>query len=100
MHKFIAQTIRHHARCDAKRETAIAAGIPDRSAVPDREDGEFALRVNGQSVVLVLKPDRRHCLRWYAFRDGEPYLHGGLEQIWRKVQRELCPMMSLRRLDG
>lgn len=36
----------------------------------------------------------RDVRRWLAYRDGEPYLHGGLERIWRKVQSESAPPLG------
>ena len=99
MHPFSAA--RHHvlARRDAKREAALERGIPEREPVQPRQVGELLLNVNGQTFALELRPDRRDCRRWYAFRNGQPYEHGGLERIWRKVQSELAPMLGERNLS-
>ena len=70
MHPFSAA--RHHvlARRDAKREAALERGIQEREPVQPRQVGELLLNVNGQTFALELRPDRRDCRRWYAFRNG------------------------------
>ena len=98
MHRFSAAHRHVLARRDAKRERALERGIPEREEVAPRELGELLLSVNGQTFALELRPDWRDCRRWYAFRNGEPFEHGGLERIWRKVQSELAPRLGERNL--
>lgn len=96
MHQFSAAHRYVTARRDAKREKALNAGIPEREPFATRQCGELIVSVNGQTIALELMPDRRDCRRWYAFKGSQPYEHGGLERIWRKVQSELVPMLGER----
>lgn len=63
-----------------------------------RQPGRLLLEVNGQVFDLDLSPDRRDCRRWLAFRDGKPFAHGGLECIWRAVQKGMAPLLGERNL--
>jgi hypothetical protein len=98
MHQFSAAQRYVTATRDAKRERALAAGIPELEPVNARQNGELLISVNGQTIALELRPDRRDCRRWYAFKGGQPYEHGGLERIWRKIQSELVPLLGERNL--
>ena len=93
---FSAATCTRRSRRDARREVHPE---PLRDAVPARKPGRILIECNGQRFDLELKPDLRDCRRWYAFRDGDPFKHGGLEQIWRAVQRQMSPVMSASRLS-
>lgn len=46
------------------------------------------------ALALELRPDPRDVRRWRAYRNGEPYCHGGLKRIWRKVQSEIAPPLG------
>ena len=83
----------------ARRDARLEHREPLRFAVPDRAPGRLLIECNGQRFDLDLRPDRRDCRRWYAFRESKPFTHGGLEQIWREVQRQITPVISARRLD-
>lgn len=103
-----AAVIARRARRDERQERRTAAArntrarnrlaLPERDAVPSREPGEFCIRADGQVFELVLIPDRRDCRRWFAMRDGTPFVHGGLESVFREIQRQRVPLMSVRRL--
>ncbi len=72
--------------------------MPERPEIPSRAPGVLLLEVNGQRFDLELRPDPRDCRRWLAYRGGKPFERGGLERIWRKVQSELVPLLSVRNL--
>ena len=89
------------AQLDAMREGRAAAhrALPDRPDPPQRQPGRLLLEVNGQTIDLHFVPDPRDVRRWCAWRNGEPYLRGGLEAIWRRIQSELHPALGRRHLD-
>ncbi len=88
------------AQLDAMREGRDSARMArEMSPAPmPREPGRLVLEVNGQRFDVELRPDRRDCRRWLAYRDGKPFAHGGLECIWRKLQNGLAPMLGGRNL--
>ncbi len=94
MQLFSAASRTRLARRDGRKEFAE----PLRDAIPDRKPGRMLIECNGECFDIELRPDRRDCRRWYAFRDGEPFVHGGLEQVWREVQRQMIPLMGVRNL--
>lgn len=71
---------------------------PSREVIPARQPGRMLIECNDQRFDLELRPDRRDCRRWYAFRDGEPFVHGGLDAVFREVQRKMVPLLGARRL--
>jgi hypothetical protein len=87
----------NRARKDARNEAAQRTRALNRMAGPapgPRDDmrpiGRLLLDIGSTTVDLELRPDPRDVRRWRAYRDGEPYCHGGLERIWRKLQSELA----------
>jgi hypothetical protein len=87
-------------KAHAAEELGRKGGRPKTKVDPDlRKPGRLLIECNGQRFDIELRPDRRDCRRWYSFRDGEPFVHGGLEQVWREVQRQMAPLMSVRRLS-
>ena len=103
-----AAVIARRARRDERQERRTAAArntrvrnrmaLPERDAVPPREPGEFRIRAEGQVFDLVLIPDRRDSRRWFAMRDGKPFAHGGLDAVFREIQRLRVPLMGARNL--
>lgn len=91
------------AQRDAATERRIAAlealGIRPREAIPMREPGRFLLDFNGVTQDVELRPDRRHCWRWYAVLEGEVIAHGGLDVIFRELQKRRAPMLGERNLQ-
>lgn len=53
-----------------------------------RQPGRLLLDLNGKVIDLHLSPDLRDVRRWIAYRDGKPWIRGGLEAIWRAMQAE------------
>ena len=96
MPMFSGATCTRRARRDARHEVHPK---PLRDAIQARKPGRILIECSGQRFDLELRPDPRASRRWYAFRDGEPFKHGGLEQIWRAVQRQMSPVMSASRLS-
>jgi hypothetical protein len=78
------------ASLDAMRERRPAPGPRDDM----RQPGRLLLDIGSQVIDLRLVPDRRDVRRWLAYKDGEPYLHAGLERIWRRVQSEISPPLG------
>jgi hypothetical protein len=86
------------------RQQAAAQGTraANRMAAPvgqrddNRQPGRLLLDVNGVVIDLHLVPDPRDVRRWKAYREGQPYMRAGLEQIWRKVQSEQSPVLGRR----
>jgi hypothetical protein len=54
-----------------------------------REPGRLLLEINGRRFDIDLRPDPRDVRMWRAYREGEPWLRGGLERIWRAMQAEI-----------
>jgi hypothetical protein len=70
-----------------------AAQPKDREVGPRddmREPGRLLLEVNGYSFDLRLDPDRRDVRMWCVYRDGQPWIRGGLERVWRAMQSEMA----------
>jgi hypothetical protein len=88
------------ARADARQEAAQQARTLARMARPiaARDDnrlvGRLLLDIGSTIIDLELRPDPRDVRRWYAYINGEPYCHAGLERIWRKVQSEIAPPLG------
>jgi hypothetical protein len=95
------RTLEAKARADARQEAAQRTRAINRMAGPAvsaRDDarpvGRLLLDIGSQTIDLELRPDPRDVRRWRAYRNGEPYLHAGLERIWRKVQSEIAPPLG------
>jgi hypothetical protein len=95
-----AAAIARRARKDARNEAAQRTRAINRMDRPIelRDDmrpvGRLLLDIGPNVIDLELRPDPRDVRRWRAYRDGDPYLHAGLERIWRKVQSELVPPLG------
>ena len=74
-------------------------GLAER-VQPIRPPGRLLVDDGFQCFDLLLRPDSRHCWRFYSLRDGEPFVHGGLEAIWREVQRRRAPVLGSRRMGS
>jgi len=61
-----------------------------------REPGELVLRVNGYAFLIRLEPDPRDVRMWRAYRDGEQWIRGGLEKMWRAIQAEMAAPLGRR----
>lgn len=85
----------HYARTLRRRHTE-----PKKREVGPRDDmrepGRLVLQVNGYTFDIRLDPDRRDVRMWLAYRDGEPFVRGGLEKVWRKIQAEIAPPVGRR----
>ena len=99
MHNHAA--IKRIASRDAKNEAARMTRAANRMAGPPlgvrddmRQAGRLLLDIGSTLIDLELRPDPRDVRRWLAYRSGEPYLRGGLERIWRKVQSEISPPLG------
>lgn len=80
------------ADLDAARERKPAPGARD----DNRQPGRLLLDIGSQVFDLHLEPDPRNVRCWKAQRNGELFLRAGLEQIWRKIQREIAPPLGRR----
>ena len=86
------------ARTDAKVARLEAAGIPVRDALPPREPAYLAVIVDGQTFIAEGLPGRRvDRFNWHL--NGEPLCAGGLETVWRAIQRKRAPMLGARNLQ-
>lgn len=89
------RTPAQRARADARIEAALRTREFNRMQRPiaPRDDmrpvGRLLLDI-GQRFDLELRPDPRDVRRWLAYRDGVPFERGGLERIWRAVQRQIA----------
>ncbi len=94
---FIARRARKDARNEAAQRTRVA-NLAERPAPGPRDDnrrpGRLLLDIGAQVIDLELRPDPRDVRLWRAYKDGAPYLRGGLERIWRQVQREIAPPLG------
>ena len=61
-----------------------------------RQPGRLLLQVNGRTIDIELRSDPRDIRMWRAYRDGQPWLRGGLERIWRAVQSEIPAPLGRR----
>lgn len=88
------------ARRDALTEQRIARleaeGIPPRDPIPQRAPGRFLLVANGLTQDVELRPDPRHCWKWIAVMDGQVIERGGLDRIFRELQRQRRPILGSR----
>lgn len=88
------------AERDARNERSIEqSGVPPREPELQRQPGRLLLDVDGQVFDVLLQPDRRHAWRWHAWLDGQCVTHGGLEQVWREIQRRRALPLGLRNLS-
>lgn len=95
------RTFAAKARADARNEAAQRtrtlnrmAGSPIEPRDDNRAVGRLLLDIGSAVFDLELRPDKRDVRRWYAYRNGEPYCHAGLERIWRKLQSEIAPPLG------
>jgi hypothetical protein len=86
------------ARQDARQEAAQRTRMLSRMAGPppgprddNRQPGRLLLDIGSLVIDIELRPDRRDVRRWYAYRNGLPFAHAGLERIWRQVQADIAP---------
>jgi hypothetical protein len=86
------------ARADARQEAAQRTRAANRMAGPpigprddNRAVGRLLLDIGTHVVDLELRPDPRDVRRWYAYRNGRPFAHAGLERIWRMIQTDIAP---------
>ena len=85
------------AELDARRERRGAELGPYREPRDDmRQPGRLLLQVHGRTIDLHLQPDPRDVRMWRAWRDGQPWMRGGLERIWRAVQAEVPACIGRR----
>lgn len=85
------------ARIDARVRRLEEAGIPPREPLAPRETAYVAVIVDGQSFLAIGLPARRITqFRWTL--NGEPAGVGGLETLWREVQRKRAKMLGARNL--
>ena len=66
----------------------------------NRRVERFLLTQGDVTFDLTLVPDPRDVRRWKVYRDDVLFVHGGLEQMWRAVQRELAPPLGRRHWQG
>lgn len=85
----------------ARQVLNVVHGRP-RVPKPERQRkiGRFLVDDGVCVFDLELRPDPRHVGRFYASLNGEPFIHGGLEVIWREVQRKRAPVLGSRRLES
>ena len=102
-----AAAIARRARKDARNESAQRTRALNRMAGPapgprddNRQPGRLLLDIGSTVIDLELRPDPRDVRMWRAYRSGEPYLRGGLERIWRKVQSEIAPPLGRAHWSG
>jgi hypothetical protein len=99
------RTPAQRARADARMEAAQQARAFNRMQRPieprddNRAVGRLLLDIGSQVFDLELRPDPRDVRRWLACRNGQPYMRGGLERIWRKVQSEISPPLGRDRWE-
>lgn len=72
------------------------AGPPIGPRDDNRSTGRLLLDIGAQMFDLELRPDPRDVRRWLAYRNGQPFMRGGLERIWRAVQAEIAPALGRR----
>lgn len=80
------------AAIDARRELMLSRPVGPRD--DNRQPGRLLLDIGSTVIDLELSPDPRDVRMWRAYRDGDLYLRGGLERIWRKVQSEIAPPLG------
>lgn len=86
------------AATDRRVAAREAAGIQPREALPKRQPGRMLIEANGVVQDVKLLPDQRHCWRWIGVLDGEVIARGGLDKIFRELQRRRVPVLGERNL--
>lgn len=86
------------ARTDARVARREAAGIPARETLLPRESAYVCVIVDGQTFIAEGLPGRRvDRFNWWL--NGEPWRSGGLESLWREIQRRRAHMLGPRNLQ-
>lgn len=80
-----------------KRRAEFDAEL-ERQPTLMRPPGRLLLEVDWQTFDVSLTPDYRDSRLFYAFMNGEPLKHSGLEQVWREIQRRRAPVLGERNL--
>ena len=84
-------------RCQATRDRNRIADTPERLPIPPRQEARIVVEVDGQRFEAVGRPGRR-CDRFNWLINGSPFRAGGLEAVWREIQRVRLPALGLRNL--
>jgi hypothetical protein len=87
---------RKQAAAQATRARNRMAGPPVAQRDDMRPPFDWCFSVSGVTWNLHFEADPRDVRRWRVWRDGEPWMVSGLEQVWRAMQREMAQPLGRR----